>query len=234
MLEGTGCRPAAIRRYFGEAGAEPCRQCDLCLSPPARHDATRAAQMALSAVHRLGGRLGRGRVIDHLLGKTRDVHPAEAELSTWGVGADLSLAEWRTLVEQLLFEGLLVEDPNDGRPIMRLGDADAVRAVYRGERQVMARARDRAEAREERRARALPTAGQPEDVQALFAALKAWRRGVAAAQGVPPYVVFHDRTLLEIAQARPLSLNDLAAVGGVGQAKLGRYGDAVIQVLRAG
>jgi ATP-dependent DNA helicase RecQ len=231
MLDGTSCRPAAIRRYFGEEAVLACGQCDVCKSPPQGRDATRPAQMALSAVHRLGGRFGRGRVVDHLLGRTKDVHPAEASLTTYGVGADLSVSAWRSLIDQLLFDGLLVEDPNDGRPLVRLGDPDAVRAVYRGERPVLVRAHERSQARADRQARAQPAVGQRDEVQTLFAALKAWRRETAAAQGVPPYVVFHDRTLLEIAQARPGSMNALAAVGGVGQGKLGRYGEALLKVV---
>ncbi len=232
MLDGLGCRAAAVRRYFGEGEAQPCGQCDVCVNPPESRDATRPAQMVLSAVHRLGGRFGRGRVVDHLLGKTKDVHPNEAALSTFGVGGDLSVAEWRTLVDQLLFDGLLVEDPNDGRPLVGLGDAEAVRAVYRGERRVEVRVHDRAASRAERRAKSSPVIDQSPETQALFTALKAWRREAALAQGVPPYVVFHDKTLLEIAQARPGSLGRLGDVGGVGQAKLDRYGAAVLEVVR--
>ena len=232
MLDGVGCRATAVRRYFGEAAAEPCGRCDVCTSPPETRDATRLAQMALSAVHRLGGRFGRGRLVDHLLGRTKDVHPNEASLSTYGVGGDLSVSEWRTLVDQLLFDGLLVEDPNEGRPLVGLGEAGAVRAVYRGERRVELRVHDRATARTERRARSGAAVDMEPAAQSLFAALKAWRRDTAAAQGVPPYVVFHDRTLVEIAQARPASPGRLAEIGGVGQAKLDRYGPAVLEVVR--
>lgn len=232
MLDGLGCRAVAVRRYFGEGHAEPCGQCDICLSPPASRDASKAAQMALSAVHRLGGRYGRGRVVDHLLGKTKDVHPSEAALSTYGVGGDLALAEWRTLIDQLLFDGLLVEDPNDGRPLIGLGDPDAVRAIYRGERQVETRVHDRAKARTERRARASPILNETPETQSLFAALKLWRRDEAAAQSVPPYVIFHDRTLLEIALARPRTAADLAQASGVGKSKLERYAAGVLKVVR--
>ena len=141
MLDGMSCRAAAVRRYFGEQGVKPCGQCDLCLEPPEATDATTAAQKALAAAHRLGGRTGRGRVVDHLLGKTKDPSPSEAALSTFGVGRELSPAAWRDLIDQLLFEGLLREDPNDGRPLIGLGDAEAVRAVYRGERTVSMRRR---------------------------------------------------------------------------------------------
>ncbi|MGI9170097.1 MAG: RecQ family ATP-dependent DNA helicase, partial [Caulobacteraceae bacterium] len=139
MLDGTACRAAAVRCYFGETDARPCGQCDLCLTPPEATDATLAAAKALSAVHRLGGRFGRGRLVDHLLGRTRDVAAAERALSTFGVGGELGAAQWRALIDQLLFEGLLVEHPNDGRPTMALGEADAVRAVWRGERAVSLR-----------------------------------------------------------------------------------------------
>ncbi len=233
MLDGLGCRAVAVRRYFGEETSEPCGQCDVCISPPASHDATKAAQMALSAVHRLGGRFGRGRVIDHLLGKTKDVHPSEAELSTFGVGGDLTASEWRTLMDQLLFDGLLIEDPNDGRPLVGLGDAEAVRAVYRGERRVEVRTHDRKADRTERRTRASPILDETAETQALFAALRAWRKDEASAQSVPPYVIFHDKTLLEIARARPANLGALGQASGVGKGKLDRYGPGILQVVRA-
>src|SRR5262249_38109768 len=92
MLEGAARRAAAVRRYFGEEGAEPCGVCDLCTAPVEGVDATEAAQKALSAVHRLGGRLGRGRIVDHLLGKTKEVTDFEAGLSTFGVGREFSPA----------------------------------------------------------------------------------------------------------------------------------------------
>ncbi|HEY9236315.1 MAG TPA: DNA helicase RecQ, partial [Phenylobacterium sp.] len=139
MLDGAACRAAAVRRYFGEEGVGPCGQCDLCLGEVETVDATRAAQMALSAVHRMGGRFGRGRLVDHLLGKTKDPSSFEAGLTTFGIGQELSAVAWRDLIDQLLFDGLLREDPNDGRPLIALGDADGVKAVYRGERQVSVR-----------------------------------------------------------------------------------------------
>ena len=231
MLEGLACRAAAVRRYFGEESVEPCGQCDLCVTPPQAHDASKAAQMALSAVHRLGGRFGRGRVVDHLLGKTRDVHPDEAQLSTFGVGADKPAAEWRTLLDQLLFDGLLREDPNDGRPLIALGESTGVREVYRGERRVEVRAptprRERV-----RRERASPLADERPETQTLFEALRDWRREQARLQSVPPYVIFHDKTLLDIAQMRPSDMQRLGAVSGVGQGKLERYGPGVLEVVR--
>ncbi|MGH6970357.1 MAG: RecQ family ATP-dependent DNA helicase, partial [Caulobacteraceae bacterium] len=134
MLDGLSCRAAAVRAYFGEEDAAPCGVCDLCMRQPKGVDASEAAQKALSAVHRLGGRYGRGRLVDHLMGKTKAPSVEEAGLSTFGIGRELTVAAWRGLIDRLLFEGLLVEDFNDGRPLIGLGPAEAVRAVYRGER----------------------------------------------------------------------------------------------------
>jgi ATP-dependent DNA helicase RecQ len=232
MLDGVTCRAAAVRRYFGEEGVAPCGQCDICLGAVATVDATQSAQKALSAVHRLGGRFGRGRLVEHLLGKTKDPSSFEAGLSTFGVGQELSAAGWRDLLDQLLFDGLLKEDPNDGRPLIGLGEAAEVRLVYRGERKVALRqGLEEKETRKPRRKvredRIMPAQDQP-----VFEALRAWRRDEAARQHLPPYVIFHDRTLAEIAVARPSGLSDLAAISGVGEGKLARYGEAVMDVLR--
>ena len=170
-------------------------------------------------------------MVDHLTGKTKDVSETEAALSTFGVGRDLKAAAWRELIDRLLFDGLLVEDPNDGRPLIGLGDADAVRAVYRGERRVtlrraLAGAGEARPARKSRGAEAVAPADLP-----VFESLRAWRREEARRQAVPPYVIFADRTLADIARERPASLEALARIGGVGQVKLAHYGAAVLGVL---
>jgi ATP-dependent DNA helicase RecQ len=237
MLGGAGCRPAAVRRYFGETDVEPCGVCDLCLDPPEAVDATVAAQKALAAVHRMGGRFGRVRIVDHLLGKTKDPQPSETALSTYGVGKEFSPTGWRELIDQLLFEGLLREDPNDGRPLIGLGDAAAVKAVYRGEQRVMLARQPEAHDDSTRsgrpRKRTREASAAIGDAQRpLFEALRTWRREQAAEQAVPPYVIFNDRTLMDIALLRPTSLGDLSLANGVGQAKLDRYGAAVLKVVR--
>jgi ATP-dependent DNA helicase RecQ len=241
MLDGAVCRPQAVRRYFGETDAQPCGVCDICGDPPATFDAVVPAQKALAAVQRLGERFGRTRVVDHLLGKTRDVQPWEANLSTWAIGADLSLTGWRDVIDHLLFEGLLVEDPNEGKPIIQLGDPEAVRAVYRGERPVEVRKapiskmgrvveaeRPRRNAGRNLAAEALDT-----DVRARFEILRAWRRDRAAEQHVPPYVIFQDKTLVEIALSEPRNLDALGRISGVGAGKLERYGKGVLEALAA-
>ncbi|WP_369057926.1 DNA helicase RecQ [Caulobacter sp. 73W] len=234
MLDGLNCRAASVRRYFGEEGVQVCGQCDLCLSPPESVDATQAAQKALAAVHRMGGRFGRGRLVDHLLGKTKDVTESEAKLSTFGIGTEFSAPGWRDLIDQLLFEGLLREDPNDNRPLIGLGDPEGVRAVYRGERQVAIRKPSEAAEKSDRnrRRREGQTVVAPADMP-LFEALRAWRRDEAHRQKVPPYVIFHDATLAEIARVRPTTSAALGRAGGVGQGKLDRYGAAVLAVVGA-
>jgi ATP-dependent DNA helicase RecQ len=233
MFEGATCRAAAVRRYFGETEVTPCGQCDLCLDPPRLNDVTEAAQKALSAIHRLGGRYGRGRIVDHLTGKTRDVSAYEQGLSTWGIGADWPGPAWRDLIDVLVFEGLALEDPNDGKPLVGLGDADGVRAVYRRERQVFMRAQVGGNGLGERtRAPRAGAVEAPAAARPLFDALRAWRKARAAEQAVPPYVIFHDKTLLEIAEARPADAGDLARCGGVGQGKVARYGADVLRIVR--
>jgi ATP-dependent DNA helicase RecQ len=238
MLDGATCRAQTVRRYFGEEGAERCGVCDLCLDPPAVFDATVPAQKALAAVQRLGERFGKTRVIDHLLGRTKDVQPWEAALSTWAIGADTGQHSWRDIIDHLMFEGLLVEDPNEGKPLVRLGDPEAVRAVYRGERTIEVRApvaragfAPRERTRTGRNA-ALETLDT--DVRARFETLRAWRRDRAAEQRVPPYVIFQDKTLLEIAIKQPRDMTTLAGISGVGQSKIDRYGAAVLEALRLG
>jgi ATP-dependent DNA helicase RecQ len=238
MLEGMNCRAAAVRRYFGETEVEPCGQCDLCLAPPSAIDATQAAQKALSAVHRMGGRVGRGRIVEHLLGKTKTPSAFEAGLSTFGVGREFSPAGWRDLIDQLLFEGLLREDPNDGRPLLAMGDLEQVRLVYRGEQTVGLRRQPEPldsttrSGRPRRRRGGVPLDVATGDT-ALFEALRTWRREEAARQGVPPYVIFHDSTLADIAKDRPATPAALGRIGGVGQGKLDRYGAAVLSLVKA-
>ncbi len=238
MLDGGVCRPQAVRRYFGETDADRCGVCDNCIAAPEMIDATEASQKALAAVQRLGERLGRGRVIDHLIGRTKDVRADEVALTTWGVGRDLAPASWRDVIDHLLFEGLLVEDYNDGRPLLMLGDRDAVRAVYRGEtriavRRALAAFDPTSRSGDPRRRGGGAAIDLPDEARPRFEALRSWRKARAMEQGVPPYVIFHDRTLAEIAVAAPGSRQALAAISGIGQAKLDRYGDDVLSVVRA-
>ncbi len=243
MLDGAVCRALAVRRYFGEQVSEPCGICDICTDQPELADVTEPAQKALAAVQRLGGRFGRGRVIDHLTGRTKDVQPWEEALSTYGIGRDIAPKSWRDITDHLLFEGLLDEDPNEGKPLLMLGDPGAVRAVYRKERTVEVRSAPMAFDPTTRSGDPRGTrSGAPrvsratadslsDDVRQRFDDLRTWRRSRAHEQHVPPYVIFHDRTLIDIAVAHPRSRDDLARVPGLGQAKLDRYARDVLAVL---
>jgi ATP-dependent DNA helicase RecQ len=238
MLDGGVCRAEAVRRYFGECNVERCGACDNCQSAPEMIDATEPAQKALAAVQRLGERFGRGRVIDHLTGRTKDARADETSLSTWGIGRDVSPGAWRDVVDHLLFEGFLLEDHNDGKPLLMLGDRDGVRSVYRGETRIMVRralaALDPARSGDARKRGTAPAVENLSGAaSARFDALRAWRKARATEQGVPPYVIFHDRTLAEIATVAPGTLQALGAISGIGHAKLGRYGDEVLELVRA-
>ena len=238
FLDGLTCRRVGVRRYFGEENAEPCGVCDVCTEPPTAIDATELAAKAISAVMRMDQRYGRGRVVDHLLGKPpRDgLDERYVSRSTYGIGAETPEPVWRSVIEHLLFEGVLAEGDSD-RPTLSVGDEDAARAIFRKERVVRMReptVRKRRSKEERRAARAEKRAAQAglegEDA-ALFARLRAWRLETAHAAGVPPYVIFHDATLAEIAAAKPADLAALARIPGIGEAKLKRHGAALLALL---
>ena len=233
--ETAGCRRQSLLAYFGEALAEPCGNCDTCREPVAQFDGTIAAQKLLSTVMRTGQRFGAGHLIDVLLGKhtERTAKFKHESLSTFGIGAELDADGWRSVVRQLLANGQLLPDP-DGFGGLVVGPGAA--AVLRGEQQVRLR-RDRQVARPSaKRLRGasavadVPADSTPED-EALFQALRQLRAELAKEQGVPPYVVFHDKTLREMVATRPRSLAALHAVQGVGDTKLERYGTRFLEVL---
>ncbi len=238
FLDGLTCRRAGVRRYFGEENVELCGVCDACADPPVSIDATEYAAKALSAVMRMDQRFGRGRVVNHLIGKINDrLDEQYASRSTFGIGAEQHESVWRGVIEHLLFEGVLSEDDSE-RPTLCVADQDAARAIFRKERIIRMRepsARAKRRTKEERRAargekRAARAGLEGEDAE-LFARLRAWRLEAAHAAGVPPYVIFHDATLAAIVEAKPATLDALAEVSGVGEAKLKRYGDRLLGVL---
>jgi ATP-dependent DNA helicase RecQ len=232
--ETTTCRRQVLLRWFGEERTGDCGACDNCLEPPEAWDATEAARKALSAVFRTGQRFGAGHVIDVLRGERTDRvgERGHDRLSVFGVGADLAASDWRSIFRQLVARGLLVADA-EGYGTLAL--APASRPVLVGEEKVLLR-RPRAKVPRERRRRAAAGAVAPELMPAderRFARLRALRRELAEAQGVPPYVVFHDATLREMAARRPRTIAELATVGGVGSVKLERYGERFLAALAA-
>jgi ATP-dependent DNA helicase RecQ len=240
FLDGLTCRRAGVRRYFGEENAEPCGVCDVCTDPPISIDATELASKAISAVMRMDQRVGRGRVVGHLIGRTGDgMDERYASRSTFGIGADQPEPVWRGVIEHLLFEGVLSEG-EDERPTLSIGDDEAVRAIFRKERVIrmreaaMSTRRSKEERRASRDAKGAVKAGFEGADAKLFEALKGWRRETANANGVPPYVIFHDATLAGIVQAKPADLVALGRVSGIGEAKLKKYGAEVLAVVIAG
>jgi len=231
--ESTTCRHQTVLRYFGETHPGNCNECDNCLEPVDTWDATQAAQMALSCVYRTGQRFGAGHLSDVLIGKlTERIEKFNHQsLSTFGIGKELSPAQWSSVYRQLVACGLLEADI-EAYGGLKL--AAAARPVLRGEQEVWLR-RDadpikRKAQRAERTAKSRePFAGANED--RLWLALKAKRTELAREQGVPPYVIFHDSTLLEILNQRPANLTELGQISGVGQNKLARYGDEFLRVI---
>ncbi len=233
--EASGCRRQVLLHHFGEALAEPCNNCDGCLEPQQRSDCRVAAQKALSAVYRTGQRFGAAHVVDVLLGgnteKIRSL--GHDQLSVYGIGKELDRGQWRALLRQLVSLGALVS-PADAKGGLCFGASELVQPLLRGEQQLALVLPP--PAKEQRRRSAAASAGGSavvNDDDPLLSALKAWRREQARDQGVPPYVVFHDRTLVELAGVRPHSLAALAGVSGIGSAKLERYGEALLEVLAA-
>ncbi len=229
LCELTTCRRQALLGYFAENSARPCGNCDTCLEPPQTWDATEPAQKALSCVHRTGQRFGVNYLVDVLMGKDdeRIKRFGHDQLTTFGIGKDLSQQEWRGIFRQLISRGLLAVDI-EGHGALKL--TDVCRPVLRAEERLMLR-RETKPAKNKKvatRARAAFT-GAADPV--LWEALRARRLKLAKAQGVPPYVVFHDATLAAMAERRPQTLNEFAEISGVGERKLAAYGADFLEVI---
>jgi ATP-dependent DNA helicase RecQ len=227
--ETAECRRTRLLAYFAEMRAGRCGNCDTCLEPPEMWDGTVAAQKAMSAALRTGQRFGAGHLIDLLRGKSseRMKELGHDALPTFGVGADLDEAGWRSVFRQLLAAGLLHAD---AQAYGALKLTAAARPVLKGETPLSLR--------RQRKAKKSAPAGRrqgtpvPADVDpALFEALRAWRAGQAKTQGVPAYVILHDKTLHELAAHRPASPAALLDVPGIGAAKAERYGAELLELL---
>jgi ATP-dependent DNA helicase RecQ len=229
LCEMTGCRRQALLTYFGDPEPDPCGNCDNCLTPPETWDATVPAQKALSCVHRTGQRFGVNYLIDVLLGKTdeRVQRFGHDKISTFGIGKDLSVAAWRSLYRQLIARGLLAVDA-EGHGGLRL--AERARAVLQGREQLWLRKELPAAARAGKKSRHTASGMAGVDAE-LWEALRRKRKALADEQGVPPYTVFHDATLMELVARRPASLWEMATISGIGSHKLEAYGETFLEVL---
>ncbi|MFA5495900.1 MAG: DNA helicase RecQ [Porticoccaceae bacterium] len=228
LCEMTGCRRQLLLTYFGDPEPDPCGNCDNCLTPPQTWDATVPAQKALSCVHRTGQRFGVNYLIDVLTGKNdeRVQRFGHDRISTFAIGKDLDANVWRSLFRQLIARGLLAVDA-EGHGGLHL--AERARAVLKGEETLWLR-KDLPTERAAKKSRG-SSAFVSEADAALWEALRGKRRELAEQQGVPPYAVFHDATLMELVAQRPTSLWQMASISGIGSRKLEAYGETFLEVL---
>src|SRR5579884_3325511 len=231
--ETVACRRQVLLGYFGETDRPPCGHCDNCRNPPESWEGTVAAQKALSAVYRTGQRFGAQHLADVLLGNAteRVVRFGHQRLKTFGVGSELDRRGWLSVLRQLVAQGLLAPDPaGHGGLVLGPGAAEVLRGAravhFRREARVIGRA-----AVKERPAGTDPAAALDPAGRSLWEALRAWRLAAARRQQVPPYVIFHDATLIDIARRRPASRDALARIPGIGGNKLDRYGAALLAIV---
>ncbi|MFN8839805.1 MAG: DNA helicase RecQ [Burkholderiales bacterium] len=244
LAEADGCRRVLLLRYFGEASG-PCGNCDNCLTPPERWDATEAARKLLSCIYRIRQASGFGFGAHHVIGVLRGeredkiLERGHDRLSTFGIGADIDARTWHAVLRQLVARGL-VEVAHERYGALELTETAV--PVLKGRQQVMLAKASlaRAERVKGGRSRTRTPGADPalaigldEDSAGRFAKLRVWRLDTAKSHGVPPYVIFHDATLAEIARRAPTGLDDLRGIPGVGATKLVRYGAALLEALSA-
>jgi len=226
LCEITSCRRQVLLNYFGDDLPEPCGNCDNCLEPVDTWDGTEAAQMALSAVYRTGQRFGVKYVVDVLLGAETDKisQYGHDQLPTYGIGKSLDNNQWSSVFRQLVARGYLCVDM-ERFGAMRL--EEKCRPLLRGEEPIELR-RDI----KKKEAKRLTKTYLPEDMDtALWEALRECRRELADEQGIPPYIIFHDRTLQEMCVTVPQTMDQFGQLGGGGERKLDKYGPAFLQVI---
>ncbi|KAA9150456.1 DNA helicase RecQ [Amycolatopsis acidicola] len=234
LCETIECRRVQLLNYFGQQG-ERCGNCDTCLAPPESWDGTVVAQKLLSAVYRLATerrqKFGAGQSIDILLGKQtpKVSQHRHDELTVFGIGTELSESEWRGVVRQLLAQGLLAVEGDYGTLVL----TEASGEVLGRRREVRLRREPKRAAKAPKTAKSKAAVEMPPEAAPLFERLRAWRAETAKDQGVPAYVIFHDATLRQIATERPSTLEQLGGVSGVGESKLVKYGEAILETLSA-
>ena len=230
LCEMTSCRRQALLEYFDENLKEPCGNCDNCLKPPETIDGSMAVQKALSCVYRSGQMFGTTYLIDLLLGNTNEriTSNGHDKLSTFGIGKELSAADWRRLFRQLIAQGYLMVDV-DGHGSIKL--TEQCRSLLRGEEKF-----EMHKPRPEEKSDSKKSSQKKETLaiwdQPLFDALRELRMTFAQDQNVPPYVIFHDSTLLAMTEKRPVTENEMRYISGVGEQKLLRYGEQFIKLIK--
>jgi ATP-dependent DNA helicase RecQ len=235
ICETPGCRRQAILKHFGESHAGGCGNCDTCLKPVETWDGLDAAIKALAAIYRTGERFGTGHLIDVLMGTENEktLRFGHCDMPVFGAGKDLSSKTWQSVYRQLLAAGYIRVD-HTAYGALTLDES--ARAVFKREVDVRFR-KDRPTTGKAARAQSSRTAqakaGLDQADQALFEALRARRMELAKEQGVPPYVVFPDTTLIALATERPMDEDEMLGISGIGQSKLERYGEAFLEVITA-
>ena len=228
LCETSECRRKTLLNYFGEEAPKHCGNCDACLNPVETWDGTEAARKAISCAFRTEQRFGVNHLIEVLRGadneKIRQFQ--HQNITTWGIGKELSANQWRSVFRQLVALGYLIVDL-DGFGALRL--AEKCRPLLRGEQTLMLR-RDLQEPAEKTKRSRASASISPED-NVLWEALRKLRKELADEQGVPPYVIFHDATLMEIVRFKPCNEHELLAINGVGASKLERYGAAFLNLI---
>ncbi|GBR71044.1 ATP-dependent DNA helicase RecQ [Gluconobacter kanchanaburiensis NBRC 103587] len=232
LTETTGCRTQALLACFGENLPQPCGHCDNCISPVSTFDGTQAAQKVLSAIYRTGQRLGAVQLSNVLRGKLNEIIERNAyqQLSVFGIGKEHTEQWWRAVIRQLIARGAIRMHGEYGSLALQ---SDIARPILRGEERVALRLE----------AKAVLTASAGSDghtendrlsaeEKSYFDALRHWRLSEAREQEIPPYVIFHDSVLRDIAREQPANATELGTIKGVGTSKLERYGSAVLTVLR--
>ncbi|HGG60379.1 MAG TPA: DNA helicase RecQ [Gammaproteobacteria bacterium] len=229
LCELSSCRRQALLAYFGETLAEPCGNCDNCLNPPQVWNGTEAARKALSCVYRTGQRFGVNYVIDVLIGKDdeRIVNNRHNQLSTYGIGADISQNQWRSVFRQLITAGYLRADMERYGALTLTPES---RPLLRGEIEVHFRKQTRP-SKEKSVRKKIETVLENAADERLFERLREERLSIARELGVPPYVIFHDSTLREMAVQQPLTPEGLLQISGVGESKLEKFGEAFLAVI---
>ena len=227
--EAPRCRRQVLLNYFGEERA-PCGNCDVCDNPPELWDGTQAAQKALSAIFRTGMRFGVTHLIDVLRGKATDkvTQWNHDQLPTFGVGADLDDHAWKSVFRQLAAAGLVHVDMAEHGALQL---TEAAREVLKGQRSVQLRRPAKRKSAPSKTSRA-PLSNLSAADEALFQLLRQWRADTAREQGVPAYVILHDKTLRELAEVRPVSHGLLAGITGMGSAKIEHYGAELLELIR--
>jgi len=230
LAEITSCRRQMLMRYFGDMMPEPCGNCDNCLNPVQTWDGTDAARKALSCVYRTGQRFGVVHVISVLRGKQTDkvTQFNHQNVSTFGIGSDLSEGQWRSVFRQLVARGYLNVNYDHGQVFL----AEKSRALLKGEQTIELRL-DAASSKKKSRSTASEKTSTPiqsEDL-VLWESLRACRKSLADEQNVPPFVIFHDATLKQMLDNKPSTLQQFSQLSGVGQKKLDKYGGVFLKVL---